>query len=170
LSELRAAFPAQRPELIEALITDLDANEFVRTRSTIARRSHRAVLPPELRTTAHGILQQLGAKPFDPPSRKQIAPDSRTQQALRFLIERGEVIEIGPDGILSSESFGQMKDRVVAFISKNGAATVSQLRQELQTSRRIIVPFLERLDRDGVTHRSGDQRKLADEIVSRALK
>ena len=88
------------------------------------------------------------------------------QKALGFLVRQEEVIEIGNNVILSRDGFARMKDAVVAFLSKNQLATVSQLRQELQTSRRIIVPFLEWLDRDGVTRRVGDQRKLADEIVA----
>jgi len=38
---------------------------------------------------------------------------------------------------------------------------VSELRQALETSRRIMVPFLEQLDRQGVTRRIGDERVLA---------
>jgi selenocysteine-specific elongation factor len=49
---------------------------------------------------------------------------------------------------------------VAEFISKNGPATVSQLRQALRSSRRVMVPLLERLDRDGVTTRTGDKRRL----------
>jgi len=37
---------------------------------------------------------------------------------------------------------------------------VSDLRQALATSRRIMLPILERLDRDGVTLRQGDKRIL----------
>jgi selenocysteine-specific elongation factor len=47
------------------------------------------------------------------------------------------------------------------FISKNGPATVSELRQALQTSRRVMVPFLEMLDAQKVTRRVGDKRLLA---------
>ena len=54
-----------------------------------------------------------------------------------------------------------MKATIVDYISKRGPATVSQLRQELQTSRRVIVPVVEKLDREGVTRRVGDQRILA---------
>jgi hypothetical protein len=38
---------------------------------------------------------------------------------------------------------------------------VSELRKALESSRRIMVPFLEKLDRDGVTRRMGDKRWLA---------
>jgi len=54
-----------------------------------------------------------------------------------------------------------MKNAVADFISKNGPATVSELRQALETSRRITVPFLEKLDRQRVTRRIGDKRVLA---------
>ena len=45
-------------------------------------------------------------------------------------------------------------------LEKNGQATVSELRQELNTSRKVIMPLLDRLDRDGVTIRNGDYRTL----------
>jgi len=79
---------------------------------------------------------------------------------VRFLIESGEVIEIASDVVLLRESFEHMKSRVTEFVSKNGPATVSQLRQALGSSRRVMVPLLERLDREGFTRRLGDKRCL----------
>jgi len=58
------------------------------------------------------------------------------------------------------ENFERMKSAVADFISKKGPATVSELRQALESSRRIMVPFLERLDREGFTRRVGDRRSL----------
>ncbi len=166
LNELRPALRDQAPEVIEALVADLCRDDFVRTRSTIARRAHRSALPPGMKQTAETIRGKLSANPFDPPGRKQIAPDSKTQSALRFLLEQGEAIELGPDVILSREAFAQMKATIVAFLHKCGSNTVSQLRQELGTSRRIIVPLLELLDRTGVTRRVGDARELGSKTVS----
>jgi len=56
-----------------------------------------------------------------------------------------------------------MQNAVVAFISERGPSTVSDLRQKLGTSRRILVPFLEHLDRCGVTQRESERRKLRDQ-------
>ena len=84
------------------------------------------------------------------------------------MIEQGEVVEIGAEMVLSRDAFTQMKAVVTAFISKNNSATVSELRQQLQTSRRIIVPLLERLDRERITRRIGDRRTLVDETVARS--
>jgi len=46
------------------------------------------------------------------------------------------------------------------FLREHGSATASELRQALGTSRRIVIPLLERLDKDGVTSRAGDKRFL----------
>jgi selenocysteine-specific elongation factor len=107
------------------------------------------------------IREALSAKPFDPPARKEIEVDRHAQEVVRFLIATGEVIEVGSDLVLLRENFERMKSAIVDFISKNGPATVSELRQALESSRRTMVPFLEKLDRQGVTRRLGDKRVLA---------
>src|SRR6266550_1104348 len=161
LNELRTALHDQSSEVFAALLSDLCATDFVRRGSAIARISHRPALPPNLESVAMKIREALTVKPFDPPARKEIEVDRNVPQVVRYLIEAGEVIEVSPDVVLLRETFERMKSAVVDFISKNGPATVSELRQKLRTSRRIMVPLLERLDREGVTRRVGDKRMLA---------
>jgi selenocysteine-specific elongation factor len=161
LRELRTALRDQGPDVFEALIVDLCVDNFARRGSTIARTAHRPALPIELRSVETKIREVLSKKPFDPPPRREIEADPHAQRVLRFLIEKGEVIEIVSDVVLSRENFDRMKNAVADFISKNGPATVSELRQALGTSRRTMVPFLEKLDRQGVTRRIGDKRVLA---------
>jgi len=62
--------------------------------------------------------------------------------------------------VLLSEHVNNAGETVRSFLRQHGSATVSDLRQALATSRRIMVPLLERLDRDGVTLRQGDARIL----------
>jgi selenocysteine-specific elongation factor len=160
LSELRAALHDKSTDVFEALIADMCSHDFVRKQSTITRRSHRPALPVKLQPVAAKIHEALCKKPLDPPPRRELEWDLDAQRVLRFLIESGEVIEISSDVVLLCESFERMKKAVADFISKNGPATVSELRQELESSRRIMVPFLERLDREGFTRRMGDKRAL----------
>jgi len=160
LNELRAALRDQPKEVFEALIAELCAADFVRKGSAIARTSHRPVLPADLEPVERRIRESLSHKPFDPPPRREIEPDRHAQHVLRFLIESGEVIEVSPDALLLRDNFELMKARITEFISKHGRATVSELRQALESSRRIMVPLLERLDRDGITRRVGDKRML----------
>jgi selenocysteine-specific elongation factor len=161
LNKLRTAFRDQSPDVFEALIVDLCATDFVRRGSGIARVSYRPVLPPNLQPVAMKIREALSAKPFDPPARKEIEVDRHAQEVVRFLIATGEVIEVGPDVVLLRKNFERMKSAIVDFISTNGPATVSELRQALESSRRTMVPFLEKMDRQSVTRRVGDKRSLA---------
>jgi selenocysteine-specific elongation factor len=160
LNELRSALRIQEPEVLEFLLADLCDRDFVRKGSVIARSSHRPALPAQLKAVERKIREALSRKLFDPPSRKAIESDPQARQVTRFLIESGELIEIAPDVVLLRESFDRMKSQVAEFISKNGPATVSELRQALGSSRRVMVPLLERLDREGVTRREGDKRCL----------
>jgi len=160
LSELRAALREKSADVFEALVADMCSHEFIRKQSTITPRSHQPVLPDNLQPLAAKIHEALCKKPFDPPPRRELVRELEEQRALKFLIDSGKVIEISPEVLLLRENFERMKNVVANFISKNGPATVSELRQTLGSSRRITVPFLERLDRESFTRRVGDKRSL----------
>jgi selenocysteine-specific elongation factor len=168
LNDLRAALRDQPPDVFEALIADLCADNFARKGSAIARIAHQPALPVELQPVERKICEALAKKPFDPPPRREIETDLHAQRVLRFLIETEDVSEVGSDVVLLRKNFERMKDAVADFISQNGPATVSELRQRLQSSRRIMVPLLERLDREGVTRRVGDKRMLANQSMTTA--
>jgi selenocysteine-specific elongation factor len=160
LAKLSSALGIHEPELLESLVADLCEHDFVCKGSAIARASHRPTLSTGVQPIEKWIREALNEKPFDPPSRKTIESDPQARQVVRFLIENGNLTELAPDVVLLRENFEQMKSQVTEFIFKNGPATVSELRQSLGSSRRIMVPFLERLDRDGITRRVADKRTL----------
>ena len=135
-------------------------NSFKPATRTSARVSHQPQLPVQLRAAAARITASLASKPFDPPSRKDLAPDSISQQALRYLLQTGELTEINADLVMSTGAMKQAIEAIEKRIRDEGPATASQLRQTLGTTRRIIIPFLEKLDREGITLRSGDTRTL----------
>ncbi|PYM14189.1 MAG: hypothetical protein DME18_07295 [Verrucomicrobia bacterium] len=126
----------------------------------IRRTTHRPALPPHLQAAGAKVRAALAARPLEPPSRKELAPDAPTQQALRFLLQTGEAIELGEGVVLTMDDFARATERVKKFLRQHGPATASELRQALETSRRIVIPLLERLDKDGVTRREADRRSL----------
>jgi selenocysteine-specific elongation factor len=162
LSDLRAAIQSHlpAPEIFPPLVANLCQQDFVTAGTAIRRAGHRPVLPPPLQAAGARLRAALSAKPLEPPSRKELTPEPIARQALRFLLDTGEAVELGPDLVLLSEPFHQAAEAVKGFLRKQDAATVSELRQAIGTSRRIMVPLLERLDRDGITRREGDRRVL----------
>ena len=169
LAQLRNLFRNETPEMFDALISDLCERGAVRVGDSIKRAAHRPALPGELQSAGAGIRRALAEKPFDPPSRKELAKDSQSQQALRFFVQNGEVTEVSDDVVLSSDAFKKMRDAVVEFIRRQRSASVGELRESLGSSRRIMVPFLECMDREGVTRRLGDKRVLAQSYQGAAL-
>ncbi len=162
LTDLRARLAADLPfaDLFDALIEDLCKGEFAQSGASIRRAAHRSALPKQLQAAASKLRAELDAKPFGPPSRNQLAPDSDSRQALHFLIKSGEAIEISQEVVMATEHLKRATERVREFIRAHGPSTVSDLRQMLGATRRVIVPLLERLDREGITLRQGDTRVL----------
>jgi selenocysteine-specific elongation factor len=162
LAELRTVLAKDLPhdESFDALIADLCKVDFVRAGAEIRRRAHSPALPTGLQAAGTKLRAALGAKPFDPPSRSHLISDAASQQALRFLVHTGEAIELSEDVVMTAENVARAAALIRQFIRTHGPATVSDLRQALGSSRRVVVPLLERLDRDGVTSRQGEKRVL----------
>jgi selenocysteine-specific elongation factor len=162
LTDLRNVITKEFPleELFDALIASLADEGLARSGSVLQRGSHRAQLPEPLRAAGEAVRRALSAQPLEPPSRKELTPDAAAQRALKFLIESGEVVEISAELVLSAAAVAQATTQVKALLAKHGPATVSELRQSLSSSRRVVVPFLEYLDRTFVTVRHGDKRGL----------
>jgi selenocysteine-specific elongation factor len=160
LNALRQQLELPAPELFDVLVSTLCRKDHAQDGAFIRHAKHQPALPPHLQSAGQRLRSLLAAKPLDPPSRKELAPDDLARQALRFLIQSGEAAELSEDVVLLSEHFRAATDAVTRFLREKGSGTVSDLRQALSTSRRIVVPLLERLDKNGVTVRQGDRRVL----------
>jgi selenocysteine-specific elongation factor len=169
LSDLRAELRIQSDKLFNAVVSDLTRRDFEKHENQIARVSHRPSLPRDLLSAAENIRAALSAKAFDPPDRKMLTQDRQSQQALRFLIDQGEVVEISRDIIVLERAAEQMQKAIADFLQANGSGSASQLRQKIGTTRRVIIPFLEYLDRIAVTRRVGDRRVLANNSAAAKL-
>ena len=163
LARLREALANDLPsaEFFDLLIAELSAHGFVRSNETIRHETHRPSLPVSLDRAGSRIRASLARNPFDPPSSKELAPDAAALQALRFLRDTNEIVEITSDLVIGRLAVEQMRDKITELLRANGGATVSELRQALGSSRRVVVPLLEYFDRTGVTRRVGDKRVLA---------
>ena len=70
----------------------------------------------------------------------------------------GAATELSDKVIILTSSYEQACGQVLAYLQDHGQATASDLRQHLGTSRRVMMPLLERMDAEGKTRRNGDYR------------
>lgn len=163
LSKLRARVKTMLPhaKLFDVLLTGLEVDLLVRQGETIRSRTHEAKLPEALELLAERIRQLLAADLRKPPSKGELARDSDERKALRFILDTGEAIQLDDKTVISRAGFEAIRGEALAYLEEVGQATASELRQHVDTTRRVFLPLLERLDAEGITYRDGDYRKLS---------
>ncbi len=163
LSDLRTFMKKRLPEpkLFDAVVEGLCAHRgFVRAGTMLRSGDHAPKLPPALQAAGDTIRAALDATPLEPPNPKELAKTDADAKALKFLLETGEAVQLDEKAVLLAKHFRVAIDSVRAHIRQHGPSTAAALRETLGTTRRILIPLLERLDRDGVTLRQGDLRSL----------
>jgi selenocysteine-specific elongation factor len=163
LPDLKIAIASSLPsqDLFDLVLREIAARGYAYNSTIIRRNTHQISLPANLQASGSKLRAVLSAKPFDPPSRKETAPDRSSQQALDFLLETGEATLLSEDVVLLTDAITRAGNLVKEFLQQNKSATASELRQLLGTSRRVVIPLLEHFDKQGLTRREGDKRVLA---------
>jgi selenocysteine-specific elongation factor len=160
LTDLRQTLRKKIGDAFEALIADICASGFIRSGAVVRRIAHQPALPARLHAAGEKLRAILAQHPFDPPSRNELAADDLSQQALKFLMLSHEVLELNSTVVISAAAYETAVEKIRAYLQEHRQATVSELKELLKSSRRIMVPLLERLDRDGITRREGEMRVL----------
>lgn len=119
-------------------------------------QEHAVALDEHQQRQRRDLLAALEANGLNPPLAKELGAPP---ELLRALVDGGEIVPVG-DFFLTAGQIETVRTRVTRFIKDNGSATVAQLRDELQTSRKYAVPLAEWLDQAGVTRRQGNDRVL----------
>jgi selenocysteine-specific elongation factor len=162
LSILRAQIEPLLPDakVFDGLISHLTRSGFTRDGELLKSGTHRATLPANLAKEGQEVRAALIAGGIEPPNPQELAPTPTHQKVLRFLIQSGEAIDLGEKAVLSRESYDQLCQIITDTLQTKGKATASEIREVTQTTRRILIPLLEKLDKLGLTQRQGDYRSL----------
>jgi selenocysteine-specific elongation factor len=111
----------------------------------------------------HPYLAALAASPFAPPSPAEAGVSAAEA---RQLVRRGSVVE--QDGIFFAPAAVEELAVIVAGLlaTRPEGVTVAEVRDAVGTSRKYVVPLLNRLDATGVTRRRGDVRVAGPRLPS----
>ena len=162
LGDLRTLVEQKLPDkkLFELLLEALAQLGYVRTSGTLRSPTHVARLPGELQQAGDKLRRALAVKPIEPPNPKELAPLPVDQKALKFLIETGEAIFLDEKAVILMTAYDLLKNQIAEHLRSHGRATAAELREVVGTTRRILIPLLEKLDKEGFTKRDGDYRTL----------
>ena len=162
LQTLRNILEPQLPDavLAEHVISGLCGAGFVREQDHLRAATFRPETSPAQRAAMDAIRQALAADPLSPPGLGTIAATPAEREALQLLVAAGEVTRLNAETALLTTAVRELRQRIILHLRRFGRDTVAGLRDAVGSSRRILVPFCELLDRENVTRRSGDWRTL----------
>lgn len=106
------------------------------------------------------VLETADAEPPDVAELEAAHPGADVAGALRLLAREGLAVAVGPDRYYAARAFQRERDRFTAVLKELGVATPAAIRERVGRSRKWLIPFLEHLDKEGVTERKGDVRAL----------
>jgi selenocysteine-specific elongation factor len=134
------------PEQLRAALASV--NTLVVQQGVVRAREHAARAADS--DAGRALLAELDATPFSPPP--------PTDPALaRALVREGALVEV--DGIVfTSDAVARARAVLRPALAGGGSITVAAARELLGSSRKFVVPLLERFDREGFTRRRGDVR------------
>jgi selenocysteine-specific elongation factor len=155
--ELRRAMDVD-PEIWPLLMDEMEENNVVvRDGAAVRLRDRVGGLDAQQRQIADAALEKMRDAGTSPPD---IIDAGLSLELAKALERAGELVFVTPQIAYPIETWRYIEDAVVDAITRNGPATVSELRETLRTTRKYAVPLLEKLDATGITRRAGDTREL----------
>ncbi len=151
--------PERLPEVVDYLVS---TGRLAIESGFLKHPEHRAELKPDQKDLQGKLNVRLSASPLSAPIRKEfIDEDPRYEIVLNFLRDRGDIIELKGGILFTSRDFEMIVNRVIEYLKQVKQAKASDIKSHLDTSRKYVIPLLEKLDHMGVTVRNGDNRTLA---------
>jgi len=116
-------------------------------------------------TAREKILETCDRAGLAGPSDKELSELTglsleETRRVLAALADAGELCALAPSIYVLAETMDRLREKVREHLERQGRMTIGQARDLLGASRKYLLPFLERLDREGLTVRRGDYREL----------
>jgi selenocysteine-specific elongation factor len=168
--ELRSkAAPGFSAPLFETVLTALLSEGQVAIEDDRVRlASHQLKLGPALQKEYDRLDKLFREAAFSPPGLDEALAgvDKKLgQQARVALLESGRLIDVGESVFLHRDAVALAEQKVRALFAQKPELTASEIRQELGTTRKYLIPLLNYLDSRGVTQRKGEVRILRDKGV-----
>jgi selenocysteine-specific elongation factor len=105
------------------------------------------------------LLRQFASSPYAPPTVKE-CQEMLGEELYTAVVLSGPLKPVSPEVVFRREDYDEMLAAVRRRLAVEGALTAAQFRDQFNTSRRYALAFLEYLDTQGITIRTGDIRRL----------
>jgi selenocysteine-specific elongation factor len=150
--------PDQIPVVTGYLVS---AGKIVIDKGLLKIAGHQAQLTPDQIRLQGRLHARLSASPMLSPTRKDfIDEEPKYEVVINFLRDKGDIIELKGGILFTKRDFERITQALTEYLQKRGRATASDIKTHLKTSRKYVIPLLEKFDQMGITRRDGDYRVL----------
>ena len=153
--EIRSRLDLSQPVYQRALVRLVDESIVVDERQSLRLPDHEITLTEKMEEEASAYLNSLQKDPYSPSAEAKVS-----QELLSVLIDQGKVVRVADGVIFAASAYKEMTDRIVEHLKAQGSITVADARTMFDSSRKYILPLMERLDEQQITRRNGDERVL----------
>ncbi len=167
MEELRGKLPYNiSPKIFRAVVDTLAGERAIAREENLLRLgSHRVQLGGQEKALMERIKKILGEQPLSPPDLKDIEKQlgltrAKLAEVVRLLEREGAVVRVTTDMYFLAGSIDQLRTTLRTFLLKKGEMTAASFRDLIGSTRKYTIPLLEYFDRDGLTIRIGDVRRL----------
>ncbi|MBI9083336.1 MAG: selenocysteine-specific translation elongation factor [Desulfobacterales bacterium] len=165
--ELKSKFPSlEGPKLFNQMILHLvKENAIVAEEESVRLTSHRVSLAADQTGVREKILDTYAESGLQPPYFKELGKNlaidpKRAKDVLLLLVDEGHLIKVKEDLYFHTDAVEALKQRLVDFLTTNGAIDTPQFKDMTGASRKYVIPLIEYYDSKNITIRIGDIRKL----------
>jgi selenocysteine-specific elongation factor len=107
------------------------------------------------KNTINAFLITLIKNPYNPPSESIPEPD-----LINLLVQQNKVVKVSEDVVYSTAAYNEMVNKVISYLKIKNKASLAEIRDLLNTSRKYAMALLEHLDGRKITRRVEESRVL----------
>jgi len=167
MEELRDKLPYSiSPRLFRIVVERIEAEKIAAREGNLLRLpEHKVHLRQEEKNLVAKIKALLGSNPLAPPDLKQIEKETGIERAklhevIRVMERDRAVVRVASDLYFLGDCVDKVKGALYKYLSEKSEITPASFRDLLGSSRKYTIPLLEYFDREGITVRIGDARRL----------
>lgn len=167
MEELRGKLPyALSAKIFRTVVDTLLSDQILAKEENLLRTAeHRVQLGSQEKSLMDRIKKILAEQPISPPELKEIEKQlaisrNKLTEVVRLLERDGSVIRVTTDLYYLTSAVDRVRAVLKQYLTDKGEISAASFRDLIGSSRKYTIPLLEYFDREGVTLRIGDVRRL----------
>jgi selenocysteine-specific elongation factor len=165
--ELKSKLPAATDAKVFTMVFNhmVKEGDIVQEGEGVRLSSHKVSLAEDQAGVKKKIIDIYRDNQLQPPYFKEVVKTlnmdaGRAKDVLMLLVDEGTIVKIKEDLFFHVDPLMQLKEKLVDYLLNHDEISTPQFKDMTAASRKYVIPLLEYFDKNNITIRVGDTRKL----------